>query len=205
MTTILRLLALASICTTLTLPACVEPAPDDDVIDTTGDDDDDALPQECTVEAYGATDGVTIVAQKADEDHVFATCVLEDGICSLLAPAGLDLVIFAEGTNIVSCGIEVNLAPSATPHEIEIPMGYGEETPHSYDLFADSGEFSSVVHVQTTCRAGGRVIMDTDIFGSYEVVGDQLVDYFQFGVSGSLLPDLSRYDFSNGWYFIRQP
>ncbi len=200
-TGLLRLLALASILVLSTLtPACI--VPDDDIVDTT-DDDDDALPTECTVEASGAVDGVTVYAEKADGSHVFAECTVEDGLCSLLAPAGLDLVIYAEGTNIVSCGVEVNLEPSATPHEIEIPMGYGGES-HGYAYRSSEGDILGTLEVETTCQ-DGRVIVNTHGADAYEVVGNQLLNISETGVSGSVTIDLSLYELSNGARLERLP
>ena len=182
-TGLLRLLALASICTFTTATAlicggCTTPDPvgDDEVIDTTGDDDDDALPTECTVEASTYIEDAIISAEKPDGSHTFDDCLAEEldeeerseedaayG-CSMVAPANVSLVISAFAPNAVGCDLPVTLAAAETPHEEVVPLGYGEEATHGYDLFAEDGTFSTVIQIRTYCE-DGKVIVNTELAG----------------------------------------
>ena len=146
MTTAIRnLLALAGILVLSISTGCQDPG-----VDPVDDDDSVSTPTECAIEADGAIDGAEVVVQKAptydfdgylieEEAHVFGVCVLEDGVCSVQAPAGPHLEVLGEGTNIVSCGVLATLDPSATtPHEITVPMGYGETAEHPYRVIDTS-------------------------------------------------------------------
>ena len=212
-TGLLRLLALASIFCTFNLPlnGCVEP--DDDVIDTTGDDDDASDDADCTLEASTYIEDALISAEKPDGSHVFDDCLAEEVAeedrnvedaaygCSMVAPANISLIISAFAPNAVGCDIPVTLAASATPHEETIPLGYGSETTVAYQLFASDGTAGALLDVETLCETD-KVVLHTHGGGQYEVIGDRLE--FNGNEMGSVLPDLSEYLFSNGTRLVRQ-
>lgn len=201
----LMLLALASVLCSfnLLLVGCSAPSDDDDDTTVVGDDDDSTPGNdECNVEATGFLPAVAIVAVKADDDttdHLFGECELDESLtCSMQRVAtDIRLAFQTDDDNVVSCPQEATLTAGQAPHRVTVPMGLGSETTQSYRINGPQGQNWGITQVRTSCT-DGMVIVLTDVNGRYEVVGDQLLDIDDLGVTGSVNPDLSVYTLSSG-------